>query len=106
MAKQPNWKKTNEQGLDRQNLTTEVAAPKGAESKEITELNGGNMAETVIDSKARKPVDAKKKHAASFTLANLKDMKMSSLRKIGEKLGVKDNIKSELVEKILKASLK
>ena len=103
MAKQPNHRKSVAQGVDRQNVA--VKPPKGAESKSVSGLQGGgNMTETVVksDPKSKKPETAKE-HAAKFTREQLESMKMASLRKIGDTYGVKDNIKSELIDKIMEA---
>jgi hypothetical protein len=97
MAKQPDWKKRDKQ-TDRQNVA--VAPPKGAEDKVITPLSGGGKLEEVsLD----KPIEVKKKHAKAFTREQLEGMKMGALRKIGRKYGVKDNVKSELIDKIMGA---
>jgi hypothetical protein len=99
VARQPDWKKRGAQNTDRQNLVVQVAPPEGAASKTVTHVGNGKavVEETKMEGK-------KKKHAEKFTRDTLEGMKMKNLRVIGDKLGVRDNKKDELIDKIMEAS--
>lgn len=73
MAKQPNWKRQQAAEIDRQNVRIKPEKKNG------------------------------KQHAKKLQREGLEAMKMDALRKIGAKLGVKDNKKDELIDKILEA---
>lgn len=74
---------------------------KGVDTKEFMKKLIDSGVKLPIQSIAsKKPEPVKKDELYEEALVS---MKMSELRKVGDKYGVKDNIKAELIEKILKA---
>lgn len=85
---------------------------KGIDNKEFMKKLLDSGVELPIKSIAsKKPIASskivmapqEKKEELGYSKKELDTMKMSEIRKIGDKYSVKDNIKSELIEKILKA---
>lgn len=75
-------------------------------TNKVLGIGGGFDKAPVEKIKVEKPVIAVapvKGAKPKYDRKALASMKMSELRDIGDKYGVKDNIKSELIDKILKA---
>lgn len=65
---------------------------------------GGGLGDApAVEKKQPETVAPVKKSKSKYDRKVLASMKMSELRDIGDEYGVKDNIKSELIDKILKA---
>ena len=88
MAKQPNWKR-HQVASDTIGVTKEVAKSDSGSTVELTSFTGDVHPEA-------EPIKTYEREV-------LEACKMSELREIGALFGVKDNKKSELIDKIMEA---